>query len=98
MPVSPDQRAMVRGLAALFAAGASLVALTLVLPHGRHEKTLALLGTAGLAYVIAAGLILGRRELRTPVLHGLLAVGTLLVSVCVLFAGSAGGAYAFMFI
>jgi hypothetical protein len=98
MPVSPDQRAMVRGLAALFAAGASLVALTVLLPHGQHEKAAGLLIAAGLAYVVVAALIFGPRALPAPALHGLMALGTLLVAACVLFAGSAGGAYAFMFV
>src|SRR4051794_2411640 len=95
MPGSPDQRAMVRGLAVLYAAGATLVALTVALPHGDNEQTVALLVPVGVAYLVVAGLLVGADRLGEPVLHATMATGTLLVAVCVVLAGGAGGAYAF---
>ena len=89
---------MVRGLAALFAAGATLVALTVALPHGDNEQTVALLVPVGAAYVAAAGLLAGAGRVGESLLHPAMALGTLLVAVCVVLAGRAGGVYAFMFV
>ena len=89
---------MVRGLAALFAAGATLVALTVALPYGDNEQTVALLAPCGAAYLVAGALFLGAGRVGDPLLHIVLALGTLLVAVCVMLSGRAGGAYAFMFV
>lgn len=98
MPGSPDQRAMVRGLAALFGAGATLVALTVALPHGDNEATVWLLAPSGVAYLVTAGLLVGGDRIGAPALHAALAGGTALIALCVVQSGRSGGAYAFMFV
>jgi len=89
---------MVRGLAALFAAGATLVALTVALPHVHDEATVALLAPAGLAYVVAAVLVAAEERIGEPFLQIALALGSVLIAACVVLSGRAGGAYAFMFV
>lgn len=89
---------MVRGLAALFAAGATLVALTVAVPHAHEGNAGWLLIPAGVAYVVAAALwTVGSRIGEAPV-HVTMALGSLLVALCVVLADEAGGAYAFMFV
>jgi hypothetical protein len=89
---------MSRGLALLFGAGATLVIITLLLPHGHGEARVTLLIPAGLAYVVVALLLAAPSRFPEPALHAILALGTALVGLCVLFSGRAGAAYAFMFV
>jgi hypothetical protein len=98
MSASMDRVAMSRGLALLFGAGATLVLITLVLPHGHDEAQLGLLIPAGLAYAVAALLLAAPSRYPPGVLNVILALGTLLIGVCVLYSSRAGPAYAFMYV
>ncbi|MCW2967150.1 MAG: hypothetical protein JWM71_922, partial [Solirubrobacteraceae bacterium] len=98
MPGSPDRAVMSRGLALLFGAGATFVLITLVLPHGHDEAQPTLLIPAGLAYAVVALMLAAPRRFPERVLQAILASGTVLVGLCVLFSGRAGAAYAFMFV
>src|SRR5690348_6347151 len=98
MPGSSDRATMSRGLASLFGAGATLVAITLALPHGHDEAQLALLIPVGAAYVVVALLLSWPDRWPPAIMHALLAVGTVLVGLCVIFSGRAGAAYAFMYV
>ena len=89
---------MSRGLALLFGAGATLVAITLVLPHGHREARIGLLIPVCLAYVVAPLLYVRPRRFSPALLHTILAFGTLLVGLCVIYGGRAGAAYAFMYV
>ena len=89
---------MARALAALFGAGATLVALTLALPHHEEEARLELLIPAVLAYVVAALLLASGERLAPRVLSVVLALGTVLITLCVYWGGPAGAVYAFMYV
>lgn len=89
---------MSRGLALLFGAGGTLVVITLGLPHGRDEAQLGLLIPAGLAYVVVALLLAAPRRYSPAFLSAILAAGTVLIGLCVLFSSRAGPAYAFMYV
>ncbi|MFL5843124.1 MAG: hypothetical protein ACJ762_00430 [Solirubrobacteraceae bacterium] len=89
---------MSRGLALLFGAGASLVSVTLLLPHRDGEARPGLLIPVALAVVVTALLLAAPRRW-PPLAHSLtLAFGSALIAVCVHYGGSAGGVYAFMFV
>jgi hypothetical protein len=89
---------MSRGLALLFFAGATLGAITLVLPHDHGEAPATLMVPAGMAYVVAVLLLAAPARFPEPSLHAILALGTALVGLCVLLSARAGAAYALMFI
>lgn len=96
---TPSERAtMARALATLFAAGATLVLLTLALPHAADTRDAMLALAAGLAYVVAA--LLGGLSERFSVLalQLVLAGGTLLISVCVAYGGGGAAAYPLMYL
>src|SRR5688572_25934940 len=98
MPDTADRVTMARGLALLFGAGATLVTLTLLLPHRDGEADTALLVPVALAYVVAAALLAAPARFTPPLLSVMLAFGSVLVAVCVVFGGPAGGVYAFMYV
>lgn len=98
MPDSTDRVSMSRGAALLFGAGATLVALSLLLPHRDDEAQAGLLVPVVLAYVAAAALLAAPGRFAPGVLSALLAFGSVLVAVCVAFGGPAGGVYAFMYV
>src|SRR5438045_8618316 len=98
MSGTSDRVVMARALAGLFGAGATLVALTLVLPHHGDEAQLELLVPVALAYVLMALLLGAPRRFAPRTLHALLAVGTLLIGICVVYGGPAGAIYAFMYL
>ncbi|MCW2991614.1 MAG: hypothetical protein JWM73_2208 [Solirubrobacterales bacterium] len=89
---------MSRGLALLFGAGATLVVLTLLLPHRGPEAQTGLLIPAGLAYVVVALLLAAPARFSPGALSVNLALGSTLIAVCVGFGGPAGGVYAFMYV
>jgi hypothetical protein len=89
---------MSRGLALLFGAGATLVAITVVLPHRHGEGRVGLLIPVVVAYVVVGVLLSGPQRFSPASLHGLLAVGTALIGLCVIYGDRAGGAYAFMYV
>lgn len=98
MPDSTDRVTMSRGLALLFGAGATLVALTLLLPHRDGEADTGLLVPVVLAYVVVAVLIAAPARFSPGALGAVLAFGSLLIAVCVGLSGPAGGVYAFMYV
>src|SRR3954449_10408023 len=98
MSGSTDRVVMARALAALFGAGATLVAITLVLPHRDDEAQLGLLIPVGLAYVVVALLLRAPRRLSTRTLSVVLGFGSLLIGLCVIYGGPAGTVYAFMYV
>ncbi|MFN2526078.1 MAG: diguanylate cyclase domain-containing protein [Actinomycetota bacterium] len=79
-----------RALAILFAAGGSLVLLTLLLPHQRALAAEQVIRPVLLAFVLAAVLHLGAGRLRTWTVHLFLTAGTVLISAVVFFGSSAG--------
>ena len=89
---------MSRGLAFLFAAGAALVGFSLLLPHSRNTNEAGLLVAVGLA-IIAAG-FLARFASRIPVvgLELTLALGTVLITICVVYGGDSASAYPLMYV
>jgi len=89
---------MSRGLAFLFAAGAALVGVSLLLPHSHNTKDASLLVAVGLAVVTAA--FLTRFAARVPVgaLQLILMLGTLLITVCVIYGGDSASAYPLMYV
>src|SRR4051812_14847762 len=89
---------MARGLALLFGAGATLVAITLVLPHHGEEARTELLVPVVLAYAVVAVLLSAPSRFSARMLGAVLVVGTVLVGVCVIYGGQAGAAYAFMYV
>lgn len=98
MPSSVDRVVMSRGLALFFGAGATLVAVTLVLPHRDGEAQAGLLIPVVLAIPVVAGMLAMPRRW-PPVVHSVvLAFGSVLVAACVHYGGSAGGIYAFMYV
>jgi hypothetical protein len=89
---------MSRGLAFLFGAGAALVAVSLLLPHSSNTNEPALLIAAGAAFLTAAGLM--RLAARIPVraLQVVLLLGTVLITVCVIYGGDSASAYPLMYV
>ena len=76
---------MSRGLAFLFAAGASLVGVSLLLPHGSNTTEASVVVAVGLAYCAAALLVRFAGRLSAGNLQLILALGTVLA----LMAGGA---------
>lgn len=89
---------MARALAFLFAAGAALVGLTLVLPHADDTRELGVLVPVVLAIGVVAALLSLAGRASVGGLQAVLAGGTVLISECVLFGGDAAGAYALMYV
>lgn len=89
---------MARGLALLFGAGATLVAATLLLPHRADEASVLLLVPVGLACVTAPALVRWADRCTPALLSLVLAFGTALIALCVVWGGPAGGIYAFMYV
>lgn len=93
-----DRATMARGLAALFGAGATLVLITLALPHDASTDDLLLAAPAALAYVVA-GLLLAFAGRFSPALLALvLALGTVLITACIVWGGASASAYPLMYV
>src|SRR4051794_22359107 len=96
---TPTERAtMARGLAFLFGAGALLVGVTLLIPHSANTDDAPVWGAVAAAFVTT--LVLLRWPDRVPVrgLQIILALGTVLISVCVVFGGDSASAYPLMYV
>jgi hypothetical protein len=89
---------MSRGLAFLFAAGASLVGVSLLLPHSRNTNEVSLLIAVGLAYAAALALVRFAGQVYTRLLEVILALGTVLITVCVIYGGDSASAYPLMYV
>src|SRR4051794_17952681 len=91
---TPAERAtMARGLAFLFAAGASLVGISLLLPHSHNTKDAGLLVAVGIAYVTAAALVRFAGRVSVGALEVILMLGTVLITICVIYGGDSASAY-----
>jgi hypothetical protein len=93
-----ERATMSRGLAFLFAAGASLVGVSLLLPHGANTTESGLLVAVGLAFVTAILLVRFAGRLSARDLQLILALGTVLITVCVIYGGDSASAYALMYV
>jgi diguanylate cyclase (GGDEF)-like protein/putative nucleotidyltransferase with HDIG domain len=85
-------------LATLFAAGASLAALTVVLPHPAHTNELGLLLIVADAYLVAATLYTQAARLPTWTLPPTLAWGTLLITGVAYFSGESPSPLVFFYL
>ncbi|HEX2128155.1 MAG TPA: GGDEF domain-containing protein [Solirubrobacterales bacterium] len=93
-----DPSVATRVLGVLYLAGATLVSLSVLLPHPAGTIRV------GLWSIIAIGITFGSAAIavapgaRDWVPHALLAFGTTCISLCVFFAGVAAGVYSSMFV
>ena len=88
-----DRATMSRGLAFLFGAGASLVGVSLLLPHSRNTNDLSLLVAVSIAFVAAVGLLRFAGQFSVRALEVVLMLGTVLITVCVIYGGDSASAY-----
>jgi hypothetical protein len=89
---------MSRGLAFLFAAGASLVGISLLLPHSHNTNETGLLVAVGLAAVTAGFLARFASRISVGGLQLVLALGTVLITICVVYGGDSASAYPLMYV
>lgn len=87
-----------RVLGVLYLAGASLVLLSILLPHPQGVNIPGLSGIAGSAAVVGSASLIWANRARIWTVHTVLAVGTGLISLCVYFSGVAAGIYSAMFV
>jgi diguanylate cyclase (GGDEF)-like protein len=95
--IHSDTRLAARVIGVLYGAGAVLVGISLLLPHPAHTNDGAMLVIAGGAAPIAALLLTLGQRLPAWALQVAIGLGSVLVSLCVYFAGQPS-AYAAMFI
>jgi diguanylate cyclase (GGDEF)-like protein/PAS domain S-box-containing protein len=93
-----DRTELARSLAFLFAAGATLGAISLALPHPKHEDELGLAGAIAAAYVVGGATLVVGRRLPLVAYKVLVALGTALVTAAVYFSGEGSSAYAMFYI
>jgi hypothetical protein len=93
-----ERATMSRGLAFLFAAGASLVGISLLLPHSQNTNDTGLLVAVGLAYLTAALLTRFAARMTVRGLQLILMLGTVLITVCVIYGGDSASAYPLMYV
>ncbi len=97
-PISEDRALMARTYAYLFGIGATLLLVTLALPHPSDRHVLGMVIPAGIAYVAAAWFILAFERIPLWVFRIAPALGALLSTAVVYFGGvGAMGAYAMYF-
>ncbi len=89
---------MARALAALFAAGATLALLTLVLSHSRRASDVGLLLIVGDAYVVAAVLLWRARRLPSRGLRVALLWGSTLIAGVAYFSGQSPSPLVFFYL
>lgn len=85
-------------LAVLFASGATLALVSVLLPHSSRVDETGILVTLGIAYVIAAALVLVSEEVVARTLPALVACGTVLIGAAVYFGDADKSSYAFFYI
>jgi GAF domain-containing protein len=93
-----DRVTMARGLAFLFAAGGTLVFITLALPHSANTNDLGVAVAPTLAFVVVGVLLARAARLPMWAFYVILATGAVLVSVCVRYGGDSADAYALMYV
>jgi diguanylate cyclase (GGDEF)-like protein len=87
-----------RVLGVLYLAGGLFVAFSVLLPHPEEADARALLGIAGLAGAVGGASLFWAKRAHVGIVHGVLAAGTGLVSLCIYFSGVAAGIYSAMFV
>jgi diguanylate cyclase (GGDEF)-like protein len=92
-----DTGLIARVAGVLYAAGAVLVAASLLLPHPSHSNDGAILAIAGTAALASALLFAFARRLPSWLLQVVMGLGSALISLCVYFAGQPS-AYVAMFV
>jgi diguanylate cyclase (GGDEF)-like protein len=92
-----DTGLIARVAGVLYAAGAVLVAASLLLPHPPQSKDGAILAIAGTAALVAALMFALARRLPSWLLQVVMGLGSALISLCVYFAGQPS-AYVAMFV
>jgi diguanylate cyclase (GGDEF)-like protein/putative nucleotidyltransferase with HDIG domain len=85
-------------LAVLFAAGATLAAITVALPHSPHANDPALLAIIANAYLVAATLHLLAAKLPAWTLHATLAWGSTLITGVAYFSGESPSPLVFFYL
>ncbi|MTD44115.1 hypothetical protein GKE82_07320 [Conexibacter sp. W3-3-2] len=96
---TPTERTvMAHALAFLYGAGALLVSTTLLLPHSASTEELGVAIPCVLAVGVVVALVVGAGRFGVGVLQTILALGTVLISQCVLFGGDGAAAYALMYV
>lgn len=95
--IQGDTGLIARVIAVLYGAGAVLVALSLLLPHPSDGNDGAILAIAGAAATVAGLVFALARRLPAWVLQVVVGLGSVLISLCVYFAGQPS-AYVAMFI
>jgi len=93
-----DPVATSRVLGVFYLAGFVLVAASLGLPHPEAASVAGLFAIVCAAAVVGSGSILGAKHARMWTVQTVLAVGTVLICLCVYFAGVASGIYSSMFV
>jgi diguanylate cyclase (GGDEF)-like protein len=94
-----DQPAtMATVLGALFLAGATIGALSLVLPHPSEYDSAALWSNVGFSYVFGLALLLGRQRLPVWALQLAVLVGTIVVTRAVYYGHDPSGYYTFWYL
>jgi len=96
--IRPANRTRARAVAALFVAGAGLVAISLVLPHPEGADELALVLTA-LSMAVFGGIIwLFSSRIPSPVVHVLLGAASVVTCLLIYESGIAVGQYGTIFV
>jgi diguanylate cyclase (GGDEF)-like protein len=93
---TPDRRDH-EALALLFASGATLALVSLVLPHGHRVAALPEVVTGSLGFPTALAVLLRRGRIPVVLLHTLLAGGTIIVTTGIYFGHGGGTAVAAAF-
>jgi len=93
-----DPVATSRVLGVFYLAGSVLVAASLVLPHTEGATVAGLVAIGCAAAVVGSGSVLMAKHARMWTVQTVLAAGTVLICLCVYFAGVATGVYSFMFV
>lgn len=93
-----DPVATSRVLGVFYIAGSALVAASVVLPHPEGASVAGLLAIVCVAAVVGSGSIFGAKHARMWTVQTVLAAGTVLICLCLYFAGVESGIYSSMFV
>ena len=93
-----EPRLMAQALSGLFAAGATLALLTLVLPHGSRASEVGLLGIVASAYLTAGWLFTRAGAIGRRALPPTLASGTVHITAVAYFSGQAPSPLVFFYL
>ncbi len=95
---SSERAVMARALATFFGSGATLVFLTIALPHEANTDDVLLAIAPTIAYVAGAALLALGGRASIGLQQVLLAGGTALITMCVVFGGASASAYPMMYL